>query len=304
MGRRITLAHQPADLPADARAEQLFDLYHRHLHPHLPVLDLAHSGPSAVARRNNFLFNAICCVAARTFNVVLWERLREFARYEMERLPKEKSIDVVQGHLLYATWNLLRPDSFERDVTWLRVGLATRTAMDINLHRVVHLPQAREGLPGWMLRAIARTWLMTAVLDGTLSAQLGKAATLGDLGMYISILKDGGSADDALVAALAEWTLLLARAMESFRAEVEVRSAAAPQLVGVYRAHFRSWRESAEDAARRAGAQLAMLGTLRLYDNYAQLVVQSFALERGLERSVITLAAEFAEVCHPSFQST
>ncbi|GMK54789.1 hypothetical protein CspeluHIS016_0113750 [Cutaneotrichosporon spelunceum] len=279
-------------------AEQLFDLYHRHLHPHLPVLDLAHSAPSAVARRNNFLFNAICCVAARAFNVVLWERLREFAQYEMERLPKEKSIDVVQGHLVYTAWNLLRPDSFERDVTWLRVGLATRTAQDINLHRVAHLPQARAGLPGWMLRAIARTWLMAAVLDGTLSAQLGKTAALGDLGMYISILKEGGSADDALVAALAEWVLLLTRAMESFRADTEGRSAAAPRLVGVYRTQFRAWRADAEDAARRAAAQPAMLATLALYDNYAQLVVQSFALERALERGTVTLAAEWAEYQH------
>jgi hypothetical protein len=277
---------------ADARAEQLFDLFHRHLHPHLPVLDVAHSAPSAVARRNNFLFNAICCVAARTFNVVLWERLREFARYEMERLPKEKSIDVVQGHLVYAAWNLLRPDSFERDVTWLRVGLAARTAQDINLHRVAHVPRARAGLPGWMLRAIARTWLMATVQDGTLSAQLGKGATLGDLGLYISILKEGG-ADDGFVAALAEWTVLLTRAMESFRAE-EAR--AAPPMAGVYRAQFRAWRQAAEDAARAAGAQPAMLGTLRLYDNYAQLVVQSFALERALERGAPTMPAEFAEV--------
>jgi hypothetical protein len=40
------------------RAEQLFELYFKYLHPHLPTLDVAHSSPSAVARRNNFLFNA------------------------------------------------------------------------------------------------------------------------------------------------------------------------------------------------------------------------------------------------------
>jgi hypothetical protein len=41
-----------------SRAEQLFELYFKYLHPHLPTLDVAHSSPSAVARRNNFLFNA------------------------------------------------------------------------------------------------------------------------------------------------------------------------------------------------------------------------------------------------------
>lgn len=292
-----------------SRAETLFDLYHKHLHPHLPVLDVSHSAPSAVARRNNFLFNAICCVAARTFNIVLWERLKDFARYEMERLPKEKSIDVVQGHLIYASWNLMRPDSFERDVTWLRVGLATRTALDINLHRVAHLRQARDGLPSWMLRSIARTWLMAYVLDGTLSAQLGKSASVqgdGGVGVYVKILTESpeASADDALVAALAEWTQILTRAMDSFKSdavETPVYSAASPHLVQVYRTQFRRWREGAEAAARAAKSRSSddartMLGILRLYDNYAQLVVQSFSLERALEQNAITLLAEFAEV--------
>jgi hypothetical protein len=44
-----------------SRAEQLFELYFKYLHPHLPTLDVAHSSPSAVARRNNFLFNASEC---------------------------------------------------------------------------------------------------------------------------------------------------------------------------------------------------------------------------------------------------
>lgn len=265
-------------------------------------MDIAHSAPSAVARRNNFLFNAICCVAARTFNVVLWERLKEFARYEMERIPKEKSIDVVQGHLIYSSWNLMRPDSFERDVTWLRVGLATRTALDINLHRVAHVRQARDGLPSWMLRSIARTWLMAFVIDGTLSAQLGKSASVresGGVGVYVSILTDdGASVDDALVAALAEWTQILSRAMDSFKldaADTPISSVASPRLVQVYRTQFRRWRESAEASARAAEGD-GTLGILRLYENYAQLVVQSFSLERALERNAVTLGAEFAEV--------
>lgn len=43
-------------------------------------------------------------MSARAFNVVLWERLKDFARFEMERFPKEKNIEVVQGHLIYSTW--------------------------------------------------------------------------------------------------------------------------------------------------------------------------------------------------------
>lgn len=206
-------------------------------------------------------------------------------------------------------------------MTWLRVGLATRTAIDINLHRVALIRQAREGLPSWMLRSIARTWLMAYVLDRTLSAQLGKPASIrGESGVdvYVKILTDSPdsadfgidrrpSRDDVLVASLAEWTQLLSRAMESFRAETTTDSRASafpgPDLVQVFRKQFRQWRECAEAAAKRCARtrndnddMAIMLGMLRLYDNYARLVVQSFGLERALERQSITLSAEFAEV--------
>jgi hypothetical protein len=46
----------------------------------------------------------VCCTAARAFNPVLWDRLREFAAYEMERLPREKNVEVIQGHLIYSSW--------------------------------------------------------------------------------------------------------------------------------------------------------------------------------------------------------
>lgn len=46
----------------------------------------------------------VCCVAARATNIMLWDRLKEFARFEMDRFPKDKNIDVVQGHLIYSVW--------------------------------------------------------------------------------------------------------------------------------------------------------------------------------------------------------
>jgi len=45
---------------------------------------------------------SVCCTAARAFNPVLWERLR-FAAYETERLPREKNVEVIQGHLIYSS---------------------------------------------------------------------------------------------------------------------------------------------------------------------------------------------------------
>ncbi|WRT67273.1 uncharacterized protein IL334_004240 [Kwoniella shivajii] len=341
-----------------SEAEKLFESYFEYLHPHLPLLDPSHSSPSAVARRNNFLFNAICCVSARATNPILWSRLAEFARFEMERLPKEKNIDVVQGHLIYATWNLHRPKHFEMDMTWLRAGLAVRTAIDINLHRIVLLPQAREGLPQWVTRAIARTWLGAYITDRTMSAQLGKPSAIRgerSFRLYIALLRQpcqdkmASSSiagveprhvlDDLWIAALAEWTQLLAQSIEAFRAEAEadkLEHTGDPNLEGLGygtghvdlgRAsirQLRSWRQHTEESIRstydvedwdNTNVTLRNIrARIKLYQQYAELVVHSFVLESSAETSpydlpvvVIELqkaATRVIQSYHTSFDTT
>ena len=279
-----------------------------------------------MARRNNFLFNSserdkvmeliqVCCVAARAFNVVLWDRLKDFARFEMERLPKEKNIDVVQGHLVYAMWNLIRPKHFEQDMSWLRVGVAIRTAMDINLHRVALVRQARDGLPTWMLRSIIRTWLLGYIIDRTLSAQLGKPGSLSAENAttrYQKMLLEGDerpTADDVWVSCLAEWAQILVRAIDLFRSETAAQALegsavltnqnSLPSIVRVFDKQFRQWRESSELKAQEYGAGERgikfMVGSIRLYDHYARLVVHSHGLQRAVDNNPLDLPASFAQ---------
>ena len=105
--------------------------------------------------------------------------------------------------------SLIRPRHFEQDMSWLRVGVAIRTAIDINLHRVALVRQARDGLPTWLLRSIIRTWLLSYIIDRTLSAQLGKPGTLraeNATRMYQKLILEGDerpSVDDVWVSALA-----------------------------------------------------------------------------------------------------
>jgi len=151
------------------------------------------------AALTGFSMLSVCCVAARSFNIGLWAKLRSFARQEMTRIPLEKTLDVVQAHLLYSEWNLIPAKRFEQDMTWLRVGIAVRTAMDINLHRVALQPEIRRGIPNWLVRSIVRTWLLCYTLDGTLSAQLGKPSTLhgeGSIGRYLITLRETCQQDD------------------------------------------------------------------------------------------------------------
>lgn len=113
--------------------------------------------------------------------------------------------------------SLIRPASFERDMSWLRVGVAVRTAIDINLHRVALVKQAREGLPTWLLRSIIRTWLLSYIIDRTVSAQLGKPSSMrgeNSIRLYVELITRGAerpTADDLWVAALAVRTSQLDR---------------------------------------------------------------------------------------------
>lgn len=106
--------------------------------------------------------------------------------------------------------SLIRPKHFEQDMSWLRVGVAVRTAIDINLHRVALLSQAREGLPTWLLRSIIRTWLMSYVIDRTLSAQLGKPSSMrgeNSINEYMKLLKESEEKPTAEDLSVAAWAV-------------------------------------------------------------------------------------------------
>lgn len=99
-------------------------------------------------------------------------------------------------------------------MSWLRVGVAVRTAIDINLHRVALLSKAREGLPTWLLRSIIRTWLMSYVIDRTLSAQLGKPSSMrgeNSINEYMKLLKEGEERPTAEDLSVAAWAVSHAR---------------------------------------------------------------------------------------------
>lgn len=80
--------------------------YRDFLHPHLPVLCIESTTTYSVARRSNFLFNCICCVASRYCleKPELARALQRFGRMELSRFPLDKCIEVVQAHLIYAHW--------------------------------------------------------------------------------------------------------------------------------------------------------------------------------------------------------
>lgn len=71
-------------------------------------------------------------------------------------------------------------------------------------------------------------------------------------------------------------------------------------LVHVFEKQFRQWRERSEFAARGCGAKEGdirfMIGNIRLYHNYARLVVRSFGLQKAVDENGLDLPAAFVEV--------
>jgi len=208
-----------------------------------------------------------------------------------------------------------------------------RTSIDINLHRVALLKEARDGLPTWLSRSIIRTWLCGYIIDRTLSAQLGKPSSVrgeNSVSFYMDLIRQGmqGGKDDVRVASLAvslsigidadhqEWTQILARALDTFRSEITLHSykefgatlanqTSFSDLVHVFEKQFGQWREKSESAARACGAEEGeinfMIGNIRLYHSYARLVVRSFGLQKAAEDNGVDLPAAFLEVCALEF---
>lgn len=77
-----------------------------------------------------------------------------------------------------------------------------------------------------------------------------------------------------------------------------------PDLVHVFDKQFRRWREKSESAARDCHSDDRavgfMIGNIRLYAQYARLVVHSFGLQRATEVLPMDLPAAFAEVSSAS----
>ena len=73
-----------------------------------------------------------------------------------------------------------------------------------------------------------------------------------------------------------------------------------PDMVHIFERQFRQWREKSESLASDCQsddrAMKFMIGNIRLYDQYARLVVHSFGLQRAMEILPTQLPAAFAEV--------
>lgn len=164
---------------------ELFDIYFKHMSPHVPLIYREFHTPELVLQRSQFLCTVICALAARyyTKRPELHSSLSAYAKRLSFEVPSRgyKSVEVCQAYLLLAMWTLGPEKTFEQDRTWLMLGMAIRMATDLNLHRksVASGLDTREGRERDLeIINRERCWLMCFVLDRSVSAQMGKPYTL------------------------------------------------------------------------------------------------------------------------------
>ena len=170
---------------------------------------------------------------------------------------------------------------------------------------------------------IIRTWILSWVIDRTLSAQLGKPAmTKGDLGvnLYAELLRSESSIDDTWVAALAvrapyclgaddlqEWAQIMSRAHDVFGLEstdLPTPRSINPQLPGlvtIFEKQLDTFSartlSSLSTALRQSSTSATLLvANVALYHSYARLVFHSFELQRALESKASDLQSAFSKV--------
>ncbi|KAL8286867.1 hypothetical protein RQP46_003873 [Phenoliferia psychrophenolica] len=158
--------------------QALFAIFLDHLYVHLPILDKEYCTPLLVLQRSPALFNAICCVSVKYYTAKpqLLQPLREFATAELSRFPKERSLEYIQSQLAYLVWAAVPAASFEADMSWVRMGMIGRMALDLNMHRIGSVDMCDE--PEWRIKSMRRTWMVYTVLEKTLCIQTGQPSLL------------------------------------------------------------------------------------------------------------------------------
>jgi hypothetical protein len=122
----------------------------------------------------------VCAISAKFYkgDEEMHGKLTKLANKLAWSVPERgyKSVEIVQAYLLLALWGS-PVERYEHDRTWMLLGMAIRTATDLNLHRKNtnikgDSPESRARQVE--IRNRERTWLLCFVLDRSFSAQMGK----------------------------------------------------------------------------------------------------------------------------------
>ncbi|EIW84743.1 hypothetical protein CONPUDRAFT_116908 [Coniophora puteana RWD-64-598 SS2] len=293
----------------------LFDIYFDNMNvcPHCSLLDRDLHTPSLICSRSPFLLTTICAIAARFYSAKpeLYGQLMELAKKLAFSVPLKgyKSLEIVQAYLLLTLWGCGAVERYEYDKTWLLLGMATRMATDLNLHRktAVASQDTEEGRArDREVHNRERTWYLCFALDRSISAQMGKPHSIKEdfVIRNISQWVDSpvGTLGDAPLAAYVELQRIVSRSLDFLYSGTNTPSGLQTDcdylvVIKTIETQIQAWDH--EWSVTRRGsfkddAGIRYSRAMRhFYYNYYMLVINSFGLQNAIDRSAVDIGHFF-----------
>ncbi|KAG6888923.1 hypothetical protein C0995_004936 [Termitomyces sp. Mi166 len=181
MDKRLSnLQHPPLILArgiiTPQEAEQLFKIYFDRMNLSVSLLDPVLYTAQRTLWRSPFLFTVICAIASRFYaqRPSLYTQAMQYAQHAagMALIGGHKNVEMCSAYILLSLYPI-PAKRWEDQRSWLYLGLAIRTATDLNLH----LPNTAKPLNENHARELlnrTRVWLNCFNLDRSTGSQYGK----------------------------------------------------------------------------------------------------------------------------------
>ncbi|KAF5371848.1 hypothetical protein D9615_009547 [Tricholomella constricta] len=157
-------------------AEQLFQIYFERMNLSVSLLDPILYTAQRTCYRSPFLFTVICAIASRFYSErpELYSQVMQYAQQAagMALISGHKNVEMCQAYILLSLYPV-PAKRWEDQRSWLYLGLAIRTATDLNLHLPNTAKPLNENHAREMLNR-TRVWLNCFNLDRSTGSQYGK----------------------------------------------------------------------------------------------------------------------------------
>ncbi|RDB26065.1 Protein priB [Hypsizygus marmoreus] len=156
--------------------EKLFEIYFENMNLSVSLLDPVLYTAQKTYYRSPFLFTVICAIASRFYSErpELYSQVMHYAQQAagLALISGRKNVEMCQAYILLSLYPV-PAKRWEDQRSWLYLGLAIRTATDLNLHLPNTAKPQNENHAREMLNR-TRVWLNCFNLDRSTGSQYGK----------------------------------------------------------------------------------------------------------------------------------
>ncbi|TFK27196.1 hypothetical protein FA15DRAFT_666700 [Coprinopsis marcescibilis] len=163
-------------------AEKLFQIYYTEMNLSLSLLDPVLYDAKRTFWRSPFLFTVICAIASRFYSErpTLYPEAMQYAQIAAGNalISGTKNVEMCAAYILMSLYPI-PVKRWEHQRSWLYLGLAIRTATDLNLHLPITAKPKNENHAREMLNR-TRIWLNCFNVDRSTGSQYGKPPIIGN----------------------------------------------------------------------------------------------------------------------------